>query len=55
MGVGGSAVFWLMLLLAFESAFGVPFETVFHGGLWLLGFLTMAALRLLIWMLFVTV
>lgn len=54
-GVGGSAVFWLMLLLAFEPAFGVPFEIVFHGELWLLGFLIMAALGLLIWMLFVTV
>ena len=43
------------MLLAFEPAFGVPFEVVFLGGLWVLGFLTMAVLGLLIWMLFVTV
>ncbi|PRY41538.1 NACHT domain-containing protein [Umezawaea tangerina] len=54
-GVGGSAVFWLMLLLAFEPAFGVPFEVVFSGGLWFPGFLTLAVMGLLIWLLFVTV
>ncbi|WP_189211046.1 NACHT domain-containing protein [Actinokineospora fastidiosa] len=54
-GVGGSAVFWLMLRLAMEPAFGTPFAVVFPGGLWVLGTATMAVLGLLIWMLFVTV
>ncbi|MET1074061.1 MAG: NACHT domain-containing protein, partial [Umezawaea sp.] len=54
-GLGGSAAFWLMLLLAFEPAFGVPFDVVFSGGLWFPGLLTLAAMGMLIWMLFVTV
>ncbi|WP_189227782.1 NACHT domain-containing protein [Saccharothrix coeruleofusca] len=53
-GVGGAAVFWLMMRIAFEPAFGVPFDVVFTSGLWFAGFLTLAVLGMLIWALFVT-
>lgn len=54
-GVGGAGVFWLMLLFAFEPAFGHPFSVVFANGLWLLGWLIDIACGALIWILFVTV
>jgi hypothetical protein len=54
-GVGGSVVFWLMMLFAFEPAFGLPFGQVFGRGVWFLGWLATATAGLLIWMLFVTV
>lgn len=54
-GLGGAAVFWVMMLIAFEPAFGAPFEVVFGGGFWVFGYLATAALGGLVWMLFVTV
>jgi NACHT domain-containing protein len=54
-GIGGAGVFWLMLLFAFEPAFGHPFGVVFAHGLWLLGWLIDIACGMLIWILFVTV
>ncbi|MER6796495.1 hypothetical protein, partial [Amycolatopsis mediterranei] len=56
-GLGGAAVLWTMLALAFafEPAFGVPISVVLAGGRWIPGFLATAAAGLLIWMLFVTV
>lgn len=53
-GVGGTVVFWVMMRFAFEPAFGVPFQVVFGGGRWVLGFLTMAALGAVLWMVFVS-
>lgn len=54
-GIGGAGVFWLMLLFAFEPAFGHPFSVVFANNLWLLGWLIDISCGTLIWILFVTV
>ncbi|HEV2783005.1 MAG TPA: NACHT domain-containing protein [Actinophytocola sp.] len=54
LGIAGGAVYWLVVLFAFEPAFGYPFGVVFAGGVWLLGWLMAVACGIPLWLLCVS-